>query len=75
MLRSVGSIEPYPKKIRLNSDRKRNWSGEIQSLQVNKNTFSPPERGFVRMFRVMTWGEKAAFVMMYDSRHNGSNDG
>jgi hypothetical protein len=28
----VGKIEPYSKKINLNSDKKRNWFSELKSL-------------------------------------------
>ena len=31
-LKDVGKIEPYSKKINLNSDKKRNWFSELKSL-------------------------------------------
>lgn len=31
-LKEVGKIEPYSKKINLNSDKKRNWFSELKSL-------------------------------------------
>jgi len=31
-LQDVGKIEPYSKKINLNSDKKRNWFSELKSL-------------------------------------------
>lgn len=31
-LKDVGKIEPYQKKINLNSDKKRNWFSELKSL-------------------------------------------
>jgi len=30
--KDVGKIEPYSKKINLNSDKKRNWFSELKSL-------------------------------------------
>ena len=31
-LKDVGKIEPYSKKINLNSDKKRNWFSDLKSL-------------------------------------------
>ena len=31
-LKDIGKIEPYSKKINLNSDKKRNWFSELKSL-------------------------------------------
>lgn len=41
-LKSIGKIEQYEKKVRLNSDRKRNWSGELKSLLETKSYDSSP---------------------------------
>jgi len=35
--KGVGKIEPYSKKINLNSDKKRNWFSELKSLNDNTN--------------------------------------
>jgi hypothetical protein len=36
-LKDVGKIEPYSKKINLNSDKKRNWFSELKSLNDKTN--------------------------------------
>ena len=33
----LGKIDPYQKKINLNSDKKRNWFSELRSL-INKTS-------------------------------------
>jgi len=42
MLKKVGKIEPYEKKIGLNSDKKRFWDEELESLQDKKMCDSVP---------------------------------
>jgi hypothetical protein len=41
-LKKVGKIEQYEKKIGLNSDRKRMWLDELESLHGMKMCFSVP---------------------------------
>ena len=43
-LREVGKIEPYYKKINLNSDKKRNWFSDLKSLndKINCDSASIP---------------------------------
>ncbi len=41
-LKNVGKIEPYEKKIGLNSDKKRFWDSDLESLQDNKMCDSVP---------------------------------
>ncbi len=41
-LKSIGKIEVYEKKIGLNSDRKRFWPENLESLQDDKRCDSVP---------------------------------
>ena len=41
-LKNVGKIEPYEKKINLNSDKKRLWDSDLESLQDGKMCDSVP---------------------------------
>ena len=36
-LKDVGKIEPYSKKINLNSDKKRNWFSELSHLTIKQH--------------------------------------
>jgi len=41
-LKDVGKIEPYQKKINLNSDKKRNWDSPLESLNDKTKCDSYP---------------------------------
>ena len=41
-LKDVGKIEPYSKKINLNSDKKRNWFSKLKSLNDKTRWDSAP---------------------------------